>query len=391
MILQKKNKQKIRLGKFIVDSLIILGVTFLIILVIEGFLRLFFPQNLVGTSIIGKTFLNSDAILGMRYTPRSKWRFVHPEYSVEYEINEHGFRDKKEHLVPKPEGAIRVLLIGDSFTFGQSVNYDQTWPVIVEKRLGQSGMNHIELVKAGIQGMDTRSEYILIKELLDKCQCDAVVVGFLINDLYTNTIYGIGYEDEKSTTNNDDGKITKTKSASEESWLGTAKRVFIRHDRNATLHLLTLAKRFAIANDYIYCKLYLLSLDKRQWFTTPLPPIPRKKLKITKLLFEKMADYCHSLGKKLIVFSIPQQFQVLYYEQSRKFHNIPVTLYDHYFSEIAKQNGFAWITTLNEFNNYNSNKDELFFRLDGHLTVAGSQIVAKVFWQEIIPMLNEKH
>jgi hypothetical protein len=166
------------------------------------------------------------------------------------------------------------------------------------------------------------------------------------------------------------------------------KRVFIRNDRSASFHLLTLAKRIVIANDDIYCKLYLASPDRQQWVSLPLSNEAKNKLNITKLLFEKIAEYCFSLKKKLIVLSIPQQFQVLYFEQSKKSPNIDVTVYDRDFSKIAKKNNFTWITTFDEFNNSKLNKDELFYRLDGHLTPHGNQVVAEIFLQKILPMLN---
>lgn len=387
---QRKKQPKNRLRKFIIDSLIILAMTFVIVLLTEVFLRLFFPQNLVGTSIIGKTFSNENEFLGIRYTPGVKWHFDHPEYSVEYEINKHGFRDRKDHLIPKPKGVNRVLLVGDSFTFGYGVDYDDSWPVIVEQRVEKTGINRIDFVKAGIEGMDTRTEFLLIKDLLLKYQCDVVVLGFLINDLYTNTLYGIEDEKENLTKNDAVGKIRKMKNVSGDSWLEAAKRVFIRNDRNHNFHLLTLTKRIAIANDDIYCKLYLASPDRKQWLSIPLSSGYVKKRNITKLIFEKIAEYCYSFKKKLIVLSIPQQFQVLYFEQSKKSANISVTVYDRYFSEVAKLNNFAWITTLDEFHNSKFNKDGLFYRLDGHLTPLGNQVVAEAFLQKIVPMFNGK-
>ncbi|MFQ5823660.1 MAG: SGNH/GDSL hydrolase family protein [bacterium] len=382
------SKRPTRLRRFISDVAIAIGMSIAIIIVSEAFLRMFFPQNLVGTSIKGEQFSEMDEILGMRYVPGTRWYFTNPEYTVEYSINEYGFRDNKEHPVPKPEGTIRVLLVGDSFTFGQGVNYDQTWPVIVEKRLQESGNHHIDLVKAGIQGMDTRSEFILIKRLLEKYECDVVVVGFLINDLYTNTLYGSDENEVKSITNSSDGRILEKKKESADSWFKTAKQVFVRNDRKSNFHLLTLARRLAIANSKVYCNLYLAASNRRQWLTIPLPPKPAKKLEITKSLFEKIAAYCHSLGKKLIVLSIPQQFQVLYFDQSMKSQDIDVRFYDRYFTKIAKQKNFDWITTLDAFITSSYNKEELFYRLDGHLTLIGHQMVADVFLQEIVPMLD---
>ena len=66
-----------------------------------------------------------QGILGIRYAPGAHWRFTHPEYSVEYAINAHGFRNAKEPIIPKPKETTRVLLLGDSFTFGQGANHEE--------------------------------------------------------------------------------------------------------------------------------------------------------------------------------------------------------------------------------------------------------------------------
>jgi hypothetical protein len=365
--------------KIVADAFTIFGISVIIVFLAEATLRAFFPQILMGTSITGTTFSQADALLGMRYMPGARWRFSHPEYSVEYVINARGFRDRKEHPVPKPQGTIRVLLVGDSFTFGQGVNYNQSWPVMVEKRLQELGDNHIDLIKAGVQGMDTRSEFFLMQQLLEQYQYDVVVVGFLINDLYTNTLYRL--EENDGTSTNDTNK-------SHDSWMGITKQVFIRNSQRSPFHLLNFVKRLVISSDQAYCKLYLLSPQKRKFLAFPLSQEAKHKLEITKLLLEMMASYSHSLGKKLIVLSMPQQFQVLCFDESKRFPDIDVTFYDRYFSEVAKRNGFTWITTLEAFNTSTHNKDELFYRFDGHLTPVGNRVVAEVFLKRIVPLIN---
>jgi len=325
----------------------------------------------------------------MRYRPDAIWRFSHPEYDVKYSINEHGFRDAKPHPIPKPVGTTRVLLVGDSFTFGQGVNYDESWPVIVEKRIQDSGNNHIDLVKAGIQGMDTRSEYILMQRLREKYEYDMVIVGFLINDLYTNTLNGIEDSQEKARVGDVGQIMSNTSNGSVGGWAETAKRMFVDAGRNRSFHLLTLGRRIAIKSEAIYCKFYFVRADRGGFLTIPLSPVVQEKLRITTILLEKMVDYLDALGKKLIVLSIPQQAQVLCHEQVTESDGIDTAFYDRYFSDRAKEHGFTWVTTLDAFIKSNHNKNELYYRFDGHLTPAGNEVVAGLFLREVMPMINE--
>jgi len=380
-----------RVRRWINDALIIVGISIGIILVCEVFLRVLFPQNLVGKSISGKRFSVRDKVLGMRYIPGAIWRFTHPEYEAEYSINEDGFRDAKDHATRKPVNTTRVLLLGDSFTFGQGVNYEEIWSVIVEKRLKDSGMNNIELVKAGIQGMDTRSEFVLMQRLFEKYQYDIVIVVFLINDLFTNDLYGIEETQVKSRINEVDQEVSVKKGASAAYLYNSVKRLTTPSKRNTTFHLLTLARRIASVSEAVYCKLYYASANRREFLTIPLSSKLEEKLTITEALFEKMADYVHDIGKRLIVLSIPQQSQVLCSDQSLKSRGIDVTFYDGHFFNFAKNNGgLTWVTTFDAFNESNYDKDELFYRLDGHLTPAGNHVVADVFVREVIPLISER-
>ncbi len=382
MSLEAKRKRTSPTRKFLSDSLSVVAVSILLMLVCELILRVFAPQNLSGDSIIGETFSSRDEILGMRYRPYAKWRFTHPEYKVYYEINEHGLRDKKNHPMPKPDETVRILLVGDSFTFGQGVNYDDIWPVIVEKHVQEIMGKKVDLVKAGIQGLDTRSEFILIQRMVERFDCDIVLVGFLINDVYTNTPFGTEDHIGKSQTNGTDAQQRR-------HWFKTMKQVFISNNRNTTSHLLTFFRRLVISSEEMYCRLYLGSPKRSDWFRTPLPRNATRKTEITEDLFKGIGAYCDSLQKKLIVLSIPQQFQVLYYEKSLQSDEIDVNIYDDHFAKVAEQNDFEWVETLSGFVSSDHAKDELFYRLDGHLTPAGHGIVAERFVEKVVPLLQE--
>lgn len=223
-----------------------------------------------------------------------------------------------------------------------------------------------------------------MKRLIDSFDCDIVVIVFLINDLYTNSCEGIDEIKCTSLIGTNSGKDVYTKNNN--SRLKKFQRIFIRNKRRNTFHLLTFAKRLAISNEYIYCKRWLMSA-REKYFTFPLVKIPKEKLKITELLFKKMASYCHSLNKQLIVFSLPQQFQYLYVKNSMNVPNIDVNFYDSYFYNIAEQNDFIWIKILDDFSNTNTDK-KLFYRLDGHLTPEGSKVVADIFIKDVQPLLN---
>jgi hypothetical protein len=372
--------------KFLRDAAVVVGVSIAMVVVAELFLRSFYPQRLEGTSLQGQRFSVPDAVLGMRYVPGATWRFSHPEYEVEYAINADGFRDATRHPVPKPDGTVRVLLLGDSFTFGMGVDYQDTWPVLVERHLESTGDQRLDIVKAGVQGMDTRSEFLLMQELVHKYDPDVIVVGFLINDLYSNSLYGIEPEQAALVASAENG----TRGDAAESWLRTMKHTFVRNDSGGTFHLLNLFRRTLLASDLLYCKLYITSA-RGEFISEPWTPEVAEKVGITETLFKKMHAYTQSLGKQLIVLSIPQQFQVLYLKEYPGSQEVDVAAFDRYFAEVAGRHGFAWISSLESFAHAKEEPATLFHRWDGHLTPAGNGIVAEVFLHQIAPLLNTVH
>jgi lysophospholipase L1-like esterase len=96
-----------------------------------------------------------------------------------------GLRD--EPLAPKAPGELRVLCLGDSFTFGQGVRFEDTWPELLERCLERAHAGRpIRAVNAGVGGYDTRQELIWVLAEGRTLEADAVVIGFFWNDLLRN-------------------------------------------------------------------------------------------------------------------------------------------------------------------------------------------------------------
>lgn len=366
----KESWTRYSFARFARDTAIVLSISVVLLAGLESFCRVFAPQSLTGTSLRGRHFSEPDPLLGMRYVPGAVWRFRHPEYQVEYAINSEGFRDAKVRPVQKPPGLTRVLLLGDSFTFGRGVNYEQTWPVLAEKRLERRGLG-IDLVKAGIEGADTRSELILMRRLVKRYDVDAVVVGFLINDLYSNVSY-----------------TPASEAAAPSQKLKEVQRSVFQLGGLPHFHLLTLARRVAIASDAGYIALYLAAPNRGEYLRIPLSAIPQRQLEITDTLLTQMAAFCQSVDKPLVVFSMPQQFQVMYARKGRHDPGVDVGYYDRHFAELAEARGFEWVPALDELvKAEKASGHDMFYRLDGHFTPAGNAVAAEVFLDKVLPRI----
>lgn len=336
-----------------------------LLLVLELVVRTFWPQVLTGRSLHGERFSQRDEFLGRTYVPGAVWRFRHPEYDVVYAINDDGFRDANLRGREKPPGTLRILLLGDSFTFGYGVNYEQIWPVLAERELLRRGQP-VDLVKAGVEGMDTRSELVLLHRLVKRYSPDAVVVGFLVNDVYDNE----PYEARASRDRPPDTAVGPR-------W------------QLPTLHLVILARRLVTATDAGYALLYLAAPQRGEFLRVPLSPAAERQRRVTEDLLRLMAKVCDSARIPLAVLSIPQQFQTLYERSSIRDPRVNVRLYDQLFSQVAERERFSWVPALDAFLHADSG-EELFYRLDGHLTPAGNRVLAEVFVRDVMPALSRR-
>ena len=94
--------------------------------------------------------------------------------------NAYGFRGP-EWTVPKPPGTFRVMILGDSLSFGNLVRYEDTFAARLQQGLRQRGPG-AEVILAAVGGWDTAQELGFLEEEGLGYQPDVVVLGFFYND-----------------------------------------------------------------------------------------------------------------------------------------------------------------------------------------------------------------
>lgn len=345
------------------DTVIVVAIVAVILVGIELALRLVAPQRFSTEFVDGLTLGMEDAEIGHLNNPNAIAKVSGPEYAVTYEISSQGFRDQNTYAPMAADGKFRILLVGDSFTFGVGEDYDNIWPVLLENSLVDEGQD-VELVKAGVPGFDTQQEAQNIARLAPEFHPDLVILGFVTHDLFTNRA--------KSSTGSDAGNVLSA----------------MKSDKKSNFHLVVLAKRFALSLDQLYLRLYFSSA-RRAYFETPPSELLLSQLKVTQDLMQQAKDNCDLAGCKLAVVSIPQQSQVL---ASRLLEDagIDPDYIDEQMAEFASQTGFFWIDTLDMFAQRNDELDQdLFFRLDGHLNNAGNAELADYLTPIVSDLINE--
>jgi lysophospholipase L1-like esterase len=97
-------------------------------------------------------------------------------------INSAGLRDR-EYPVAKPPGAVRILMLGDSVTFGWGAPEEGTTSTALERRLNAgNGPARFEVINTGVGNTNTAMQVAYFLNKGFRFQPDVVVLNYFIND-----------------------------------------------------------------------------------------------------------------------------------------------------------------------------------------------------------------
>ena len=101
--------------------------------------------------------------------------------SVSVKINNLGLRDERDYpREPAPE-CFRVLVLGDSMTFGKGVREAESWPAVLEASLASSYPGRcIEVLNSGIPNTNFHIQWLHFLERWRGLEPDLVLVGFFV-------------------------------------------------------------------------------------------------------------------------------------------------------------------------------------------------------------------
>ncbi len=126
--------------------------------------RLFEPDTLLGYR------LGANRVVEVRSSPES--------YDIR--TNAHGHRGP-EYTLSKPEGTLRIMILGDSFGYGLGLPYEKTLAAILAEEL-----NGVEILNTSVPGYATTQEYLAFKRDCMDFDPDLVIIMFCPNDVRGN-------------------------------------------------------------------------------------------------------------------------------------------------------------------------------------------------------------
>ncbi len=137
--------------------------------------------------------------VGLRLTRSEPWydRLVSEQLQpppIPYRRNANGLRDRNYEA--KGPGVRRILILGDSFTYGSGVaDEDAVFPRLVERRLNRAlrpgdAFDKVEVLNGGLPGSLTGAWVRLWNRVADDFAPDVVLIVFFLRDGTRTNTYG---------------------------------------------------------------------------------------------------------------------------------------------------------------------------------------------------------
>jgi lysophospholipase L1-like esterase len=115
--------------------------------------------------------------MGHEHVPGTRARLM----GVDVAINDRGLRDRGyDH--EKPEGVRRILMLGDSVTFGWGVAVEHTASKRLEQHLNAAAPGRFEVINTGVGNYNTAMEVTWFLNEGLRYDPDLVVLNYFIND-----------------------------------------------------------------------------------------------------------------------------------------------------------------------------------------------------------------
>lgn len=130
-------------------------------------------------------FCEYDPVLGWRKKPNFEGRHVTPEYDILEKINSQSIRGP-EYKMEKDSGEFRILVLGDSFAEGYTVEFEELFSEKMKAQLNNNCEEKYEVINGGTGGWSTDQEVLFFENIGRKYNSDYTVLLFCENDVWYN-------------------------------------------------------------------------------------------------------------------------------------------------------------------------------------------------------------
>jgi len=385
-------------------------------------------NNWVGAE---KKYYEYDPLLGWRKIPNTDTvrASIRGKNKVLYQINSKSIRGP-EYSYDKPRGEYRILVLGDSFSDGYMIEFNDLFSEVLKNKLNNNIKKHnsYQVINTGTSGWSTDQELLLFQNEGKKYNPDITILMFCENDITYNNLPKDWSMYYKPLFKIEDGELVLTNTPVpkpdkiiysdylEPKEKSTFKRM--RRWLHENSHLYNLVKN-RIKNTYSLKRLsvnlkllgksdartrdannnnaesddWLLPMEYRVWERKPVNAVV-DSWKITEAMLAKLKEDTEAAGSKLLVFYIPFEASI-YREEWDKIKkkyglsdenwNIEKAGLD--LETVCKRNSIDFVNPAEFMRKkaveFGKDGKRLYDPIDHHWTVEGNKFVGKLLSEYI--------
>ena len=301
--------------------------------------------------------------------------------------NKYGFRDK-DYDFNKPSNTYRILLLGDSLTYGPGVNSKDTYPRIFEQIVKNNNKTNkkIEIINMGMIFYGPQQYYNLYLELGKKYKPDLIILSFhLLTDPYDAYEYNENKKTYLLKSIPDKIPYTISQSLKEHSYI--------------TRMILSAYYGWVNRQEIPVEKNVFHGQKNRYQYDTQLntsSPAMKKGWEISEKYVNALIKAAASNGSKIVIVAFPTPAQIIPDEwkiMKEKGYVSDKNLYEN--SQTRKKlitlclkNKWICLDLQNDLRK-SKNPRKLFLIGDIHLTHAGNTITANAIYNFVINKVGE--
>ena len=326
---------------------------------LEGFLRINYGKIPVREDERSK-YCEYDDILGWRGIPFKEGDFRTEGSTTNIKLNSRGFRDR-DHDKEKREGKKKILLLGDSFTWGYGVEFAD----IFFERIREQNASY-EFINTAHSGYGIDQEYLMLDSECPEYEPDAVLLMFVLNDFaYIRQDSAHGYQKPYFRIKEGALDLRNVPVSKEKKQLpGKGKSKKVKFNRKYLYKHSLLFKLFEDAREDLQYRVGIKKMDEfyeesdKKWVTG-------------KMILEKMKRYCDNRDIKFLIVLIPNKLQLYtFYDSGNPQRMI---------SRFCREQSIPCLDMLPVFKReFKRNRKELYFDYDPHWNASGHLLAGRL-------------
>ena len=276
-------------------------------------------------------------------------------------INSAGFRDK-EYPIEKEIGIYRIMVIGDSFTFGMGVNLEDTYVKGIERLLQKENIN-LEVINCGVTAYLMWQNYEVLKRKALPYKPDLVVLGIFLNDIEQSKPPYKNFSEWKGSNIFEEEQNTSLKD-----------KFYIRN------YIKNLDRIFKFRNRYRRGHNYLKTIEERKktviqnWLKIMYGKLEERKYIEFEDTLNKFVETAKNANCDVLVAYIPDAVQL---------HDLEGQEINRFIKRICQKMGIPFVDITPKFEMDSDPSSLYLFPLDAHTSPKGHKLIAESIVEKI--------